>query len=314
MPRLGQHLTVTCLLAVVLSGCQMPGREGAVSRSLATCRHLSQQGVAALEREQVQQAETLLGKAVAACPIDPEARRHYAEALWRGGARPEAITQLDEACRLASEDATLRVRLAEMHLLVGQLEPARQSAQQALDLNPKLPAAWAIRGRVMLVGGQPQEALADFHRALGYAPGDRQILLEVAELYRQLSWPQRALATLHSLADTYSPGEEPQQVLYLMGLAYTASRVSRPPRSAGPPRRRSSVGWPRPSCWPAIRRRPRPRPSTPWFFSLGTPPASNCWTACDWPGSRRLCAPPLSDACSRQEGSGDPRRVCHCLT
>jgi len=222
MPPLGPCLTVICLLAVLLSGCQVPGREGAVSRSLATCRQLSQQGVAALEREQVQQAETLLAKAVAACPVDPEARRHYAEALWRGGAVPEAITQLEEACRLASEDATLRVRLAEMHLVVGQLEPARQSAQQALDLNPKLPAAWAIRGRVMLAGGQPQEALADFHRALGYAPEDRQILLEVAELYRQLSWPQRALATLHSLADTYSPGEEPQQVLYLMGLAYTA--------------------------------------------------------------------------------------------
>jgi tetratricopeptide (TPR) repeat protein len=189
---------------------------------LATCRHLSQQGIAALEREQVQEAKALLAKAVAACPIDPQARRHYADALWRSGARPEAITQVEEACRLAGEDAELRVRAGEMHLLSGELEPARRSAQQALDLDPKLAAAWAIRGRVMLAGGQPQEALADFLRALGYAPEDRQILLEVAELYRQLNWPQRALATLQSLADTYSPGEEPQQVLYLTGLAYTA--------------------------------------------------------------------------------------------
>jgi tetratricopeptide (TPR) repeat protein len=222
MPCFGRRWTVTTLLAVLLAGCRVPGREGPVSRSLATCRQWSQQGVAALERQHVQEAKTLLAKAVAACPIDPEARRHYAEALWRGGARPEAIAQLEEACRLASEDTMMRVRLAEMYLLVGQLEPAGQSAQQALDLDPKLPAAWAIRGRVMLAGGQPQDALADFHRALGYAPQDRQILLEVAELYRRLSWPQRALATLHSLADTYSPGEEPQEVLYLTGLAYTA--------------------------------------------------------------------------------------------
>jgi tetratricopeptide (TPR) repeat protein len=222
MPYFGPRLTVGLWLAVLLSGCQWAGREGAVSRSLATCRQLSQQGVAALEQDQPQQAEALLAKAVEACPVDPEARRHYAEALWRGGDGPGAIAQLDQACRLASEDATLWVRLAEMHLLAGQLQMARQNAEQALDLNPKLAAAWAVRGRVMQAQGQPQEALADLHRALGYAPEDRQILLEMAELYRQLNWPQRALATLHSLADTYSPGEEPQQVLRLMGLAYTA--------------------------------------------------------------------------------------------
>ncbi len=222
MRYFGPPLTVGLLLVLLPSGCRLPGREGPVSRSLATCRQLSQQGVAALERGRPQQAEALLAKAVHACPIDPEARRHYAEALWRGGARQEAVAQLDQASQLASEDATLRVRLAEMHLAAGHLEHARQKAQQALDLNPKLPAAWAIRGRVMQASGQPQEALADFHRALGYAPADQQILLEVAELYRQLNRPQRALATLHSLADTYSPGEEPQQVLRLMGLSYTA--------------------------------------------------------------------------------------------
>lgn len=222
MRHLGSSLIISLLLAVLPSGCQLPGLEGPVSRSQATCRQLSQQGIAALERGQLQQAEAVLAKAVDACPIDPEARRHYAEALWRSRAQQQAIAQLEEACRLASEDAPMRGRLAEMQLLVGQLQRARESAQQALDLNPKLPAAWAIRGRVMQAGGQPQEALADFHRALGYAPQDRQILLEVAELYRQLNRPQRALAALQSLADTYSQGEEPQRVLRLMGLSYTA--------------------------------------------------------------------------------------------
>ena len=67
-----------------------------------------------------------------------------------------------------------------------------------------------------------RQALADFHRALGYAPDDRQVLLELAELYRELNEPQRALAILHTLAEGYSPGEEPQHVLYLTGLAYSA--------------------------------------------------------------------------------------------
>ncbi len=218
----GPCAIMTLLAAVPLTGCRLPGREGPVSESLATCRELSQQGIAAAERGQHRQAEALLANAVASCAVDPEARRHYAETLYRRGARQEAIAQLEEAGRLASQDAALRVRLAEMHLSAGQMQHARQSAEHALDLNPKLPAAWAIRGRVMQTNGELRQALADYHRALGYAPNDQQILLQVAELLRQLNRPQRALAALHSLSDTYSPGDEPQQVLHLMGLAYMA--------------------------------------------------------------------------------------------
>ncbi len=215
-------LIVGLLPALLLSGCRLPGREGPVPKSLATCRQLSQQGIAAAERGQQKQAESLLKQAVEVCPVDPEARRHYAEALWRRGARREAIAQLEEAGRLAGQDVTLLVRLAEMHLALGQRQLARQTAEQAIDLDPELSSAWAIRGRVTHAEGQARQALADFHRALGYAPDNRQVLLEIAELYRELNQPQRALATLHSLADTYSPGEEPQEVLHLMGLAYAA--------------------------------------------------------------------------------------------
>ena len=207
---------------LLLAGCQLPGREGPVPQSLANCRRLSQQGVAALDRGRQQDAEALLAKAVAICPVDAEARRHYGEALWRRGARTEAIAQMEEAGRLASEDAALWARLAEMYLAVGQPDRAGQNAERALDLDPKLPVAWVIRGRVTWAAGQPRPALADYLRALGYAPHDRAILQEVAELYRQLNEPQRALQTLQSLAETYSPGEEPGQVLYLTGQAYVA--------------------------------------------------------------------------------------------
>ena len=77
----------------------------------------------------------------------------------------------------------------------------------------------------MRAAGDLRQALADYQRALGYVPYDQHVLLEVAELYRQMNQPQRALETLQNLADTYNtPAEEPQQVLYLMGLAYVALR------------------------------------------------------------------------------------------
>lgn len=210
------------MVFALLAGCRLPGREGPIPQSLADCRRLSRQGITALERGRQQEAETLLAKAVAACAVDAEARRHYAESLWRRGAMTEAIAQMKEAGRLSGEDAATTARLAEMQLVAGQPELARRNAERALDLDPKLPMAWIVRGRVTWTAGRPREALADYLRALGHAPRDRDILREVALLYRQLNEPQRSLQTLQTLAETYSPGEEPGQVLFLMGEVYIA--------------------------------------------------------------------------------------------
>jgi tetratricopeptide (TPR) repeat protein len=129
---------------------------------------------------------------------------------------------LEEACRLAPEEPSLRVRLAEMYLAMGKVDLARLSAEHAIALRPRLAAAWAIRGRVMRAMGDLRQALADDHRALGYAPDDRQILLEIADLYHQVHQPQRALETLSAVTETYASGEESQQLLYLLGVTYTA--------------------------------------------------------------------------------------------
>ena len=213
---------LAAIVAVPVSGCRMPGSEGPISQSLATCRQLSQQGISAAGKGDIDEAERLLADAVKSCPIDPEARRHYGETLWRQGTRLEAIAQLEEAMRLAGDDAMLRVRLGQMYLATDQIGRARRIAEQAIDLNPKLSDAWAIRGRVMRAEGKLDRALADYHRALGYAPNSPEILLETAELYRRMGRPQRALESLQSLADTYPPGEEPPNVLHLKCLAFEA--------------------------------------------------------------------------------------------
>lgn len=218
--RIGLVPIVGAALALAAAGCRFPGDEGPVSESLVASRQLCHQGVSAIERGQWEQAEQVLADAVAKCPVDPDARRHYADALWHRGQREQAVWQLEEASRLALDDATLHMLLAEKRLAMGHVELARQTAQYAIDLDPKLAGAWAIRGRVSHASGQPREALADYHRALGLAPDDREIQLEIAKLYGELSQPRRALAALDNLADAYPSGEEPQQVLYLRGLAY----------------------------------------------------------------------------------------------
>jgi len=210
------------IVASGLSGCRLPKQDGPVSRSLATSRQLSQRGVTAAERKDWASAETLFAQAVDTCEVDAEARQHYAQALWQRDHREQALAQIDEAIRLSGDDKGLLIQAAEMRLALKDFEGARRNARSAIDLDPQSPEAWAIEGRIFSQGGAQREALAAYQRALSQAPDNRDLLLALAETYRQLNEPQRALVKLQSLADTYPTGDEPQQVLYLEGLALSA--------------------------------------------------------------------------------------------
>jgi tetratricopeptide (TPR) repeat protein len=142
--------------------------------------------------------------------------------MWRRGEREAGLEHLQKAIACAADDTSLKIRAGQMQLALGHAAEACALADQALDLDPQSAEGWTLRGRVALAENHPDEALANFHRALEYAPKDRELLLETAEVYRQLNRPQRALSTLVSLRETYAPGDEPQQVYYLEGLALQA--------------------------------------------------------------------------------------------
>lgn len=213
------HLAAFCL---ALAGCRTLGNQGPVSQSVAMGRQLTQQGINAMERGDWVRAESLLERAVATSAKDPDARRNYAETLWHRGAPREALAQLEEAGQLAGADPSLTVRTGEVNLILGQLHEASRQADKALRLDPKFAPAWALRGRVASAAGQPRQALADYQKSLGYAPDNYDVAILVAETYRHLNEPERALVALQALADRHSPGDEPQQVLHLEGLALSA--------------------------------------------------------------------------------------------
>ncbi|HEY2882932.1 MAG TPA: tetratricopeptide repeat protein [Pirellulales bacterium] len=220
----GRCAQVALASAIIFAcgGCQMFRQQGPVPKSMAESRQLSQRGLNAMERGDTATAESLLAQAVKACPTDTEARRQYAEALWQHGDQTAAVVQMEKLLAAAPDDPLLTVRTGEMALAMGRFDDARRLANQTLDLNLNEPRAWALRGRVEQAAGQFEPALADFHRSLEFSHDDRQLLFETAELYRKLNRPQRSLSTLISLCETYGPGEEPQQVLYLEGLALSA--------------------------------------------------------------------------------------------
>jgi tetratricopeptide (TPR) repeat protein len=198
------------------------GSQEPVSKSVALGRQLTQQGINAMDRGDWSRAESLLERAVASSAKDAHARRSYGEALWHRGAQREALAQFEEARKLAVADPALAVRTGEMYLALGERDQAQRLVAEALRLDPKFAPAWALRGRVASAAGQHRLALADFQRSLGYAPDNYQVAILVAESYRRLNEPDRALVTLQALADRFSPGDEPQQVLHLEGLALAA--------------------------------------------------------------------------------------------
>jgi tetratricopeptide (TPR) repeat protein len=223
-----QARSVRALIALLAAswagagGCQLFRQHEPISKPVAQSRQLSDRGLNAMEHGDLASAQTLLSQAVKACPTDIEAHRQYAEALWNGGQRELAMQQMQKALKLAPNDPQLALRWGEMNFALGNIDDARRMADQALDLTPNDPRAWALRGRLAGSTGQYDQALADFDRSLEFCHDDRQLLLETAELYRRLNRPQRALSTLTSLCETYGPNEEPQDVLYLKGLALEA--------------------------------------------------------------------------------------------
>ena len=211
-----------CAVLCALVGCQSLTGRGPVSKEVQSCRQLSSQGMAAIERGEWQKAEELLGAAIKSCPVDAEARRRYAEALWHRGDTAAAMGQLEEAARLSPDRPELAIRMGEIYLALDRWENARRAADQALAVDCRNAAAWSLRARAAQGAGDLRQAMADFQRAIGYQPNDPVVLEQLAELYRKMGQPERALTALQRLIDSYTPGEEPPRALHLQGLALTA--------------------------------------------------------------------------------------------
>lgn len=202
--------TLCLTFGLLLTGCRLPG---VTPRNVLASRTATERGVRALEQGQWLQAETELAQAVKACDTEVDARRYYAEALWRRGALPEAWDQLEAATELAPDNAQLWIRCGQLRLAMNEPQRAWALAETALELDPHAAEPWILRGQTLRCLGRNQDALSDFLRALHYAPGNRAALDELAAVYLALGEPARALGALQALADTYPPGEEPVGVL-----------------------------------------------------------------------------------------------------
>lgn len=213
---------VVIVVVGMASGCRLVRQRDPVPPQLADARRLCNEGLSAADRNDLVRAEGLLERAVKGCPLDVDARRHYADVLWKRGQKMEAVSQVTAALKLSPGDVPLSIDAGRMHMELGLLEDADRLAREAVRMAPRSAEAWHLRGQVALARGQAEPALADFHRALALAPDDRQVLRDAADAYRRLGRPQRALATLAILSEQYGPHQTPADVLVLEGMAQEA--------------------------------------------------------------------------------------------
>lgn len=210
---------VVCAALVALgAGCRLVNR-GPVSPELADARRLCNEGLSAADRDDLDRAESLLEQAVKHCPADVDARRHYADVLWRRGERQQAVGQLVAALEMSPADPVLCVEAGRMYLELGMLDDAGRLGEEAVRLAPRSADSWRLHGRVALARGQFEAAVADFHRALAIAGDDRDLLADTARAYLALGRPRRVLATLAVLAEDGGPDGLPADLVALEARA-----------------------------------------------------------------------------------------------
>jgi tetratricopeptide (TPR) repeat protein len=185
-------------------------------------RQIAQRGMDAVDAGNWQRAEEFFAKAVEVCPVDERVQSRYADALWHRGSRQEALEHMKEAVRLSGGEPELVVRLGEMHLETGDFQQASQLAERVILSGRQLASAYRLRGDVRDRQGKSDEALADYHRALGMQSQYPEVQMAIAAVYYRQGRPQRALSTLQALAGSYPSGEEPAEMLHWQGLACKA--------------------------------------------------------------------------------------------
>jgi tetratricopeptide (TPR) repeat protein len=186
---------------------------------LVAARQLSLRGADALQRSREQDAEMLFSEALRRSPLDERAHWGYACTLWNRGDRNRAIEHMREALRLSGRNPDYAIRLGEMSLEMGDRVAAADAAKTVLSANRNHAKAWALLGDTHHSERDWPAALECYHRALLIQSDYPRVQLSVAEIYRYMGRPNRALAALDRMSDLRSTASTDPDVLLVRGQA-----------------------------------------------------------------------------------------------
>ncbi|MEZ6152047.1 MAG: tetratricopeptide repeat protein [Pirellulaceae bacterium] len=207
---------VVCLLAT--SGCHSL-RARRQTRELSDARQSSLRGAEKLQQHKLDEAELLFTDALRSSSADERAQAGMAEVLWQRDESDKAIEHMTQAAVISGGNPDYLVRLGEMNLQQGNLKQALAQADAALEGQRSHAGAWALRGKVLQQRGELEAAMSCYHRTLNEQPHAPQVQVALAEIYRDLGRPQRALATLDRMTDGKTGEQISPQAWMLKGQA-----------------------------------------------------------------------------------------------
>ena len=126
---------------------------------------------------------------------------------------------MTEAYRLSGRNPDYAIQLGELYLALDQLDPAKQMALEVLAANRNHAPAWALLGDTHRSQSDWPSALECYHHALLIRGDYPKVQYSVADIYRTIGRPERALSTLDHMVDLHSSVADDTQFMFLKGVA-----------------------------------------------------------------------------------------------
>ena len=135
-------------------------------------------------------------------PDSPKVLYFLVDAHQQNEQFPKALEVAREIREMNPLDARAHLAVGRQMANLGQCRQARPSLEQAIRLNPALPAAWDTLGDCHAGEGRYQAALAAYERARQAAPGDLRASRGIAKSLIQLERYPEALTELERSVQT----------------------------------------------------------------------------------------------------------------
>jgi tetratricopeptide (TPR) repeat protein len=142
--------------------------------------------------------------AVRLSPRDPDAHFFVALSEYNQDKFADAASELRSAIGSGIVDSDLHYLLAECAIRLDPTKPldALPELNQAIEIDAKSVSARTLRGKLLLQGGHPGEAVADLRLAHKMAPDSRSAIYNLARAYSALGKTEEAKSLFAQLSAT----------------------------------------------------------------------------------------------------------------
>jgi tetratricopeptide (TPR) repeat protein len=172
----------------------------------------------------LQDAESVLRRAVALAPQRPEVWMELANALFQQDKLDDAEQSVREALRRAPREAAMHATLGSILVAAGRHESAVPAFEQALGLDPS--NAEALKGLAHALGttGQTERAVALYRRCIELHPDDGAAYWGLASLKAYRYTPDEIEAMRARLAAGRLPADSATKLRFALATALDAER------------------------------------------------------------------------------------------